>query len=83
MSFKIKKHSFTIVELAVIAAVIALFCGLVIAYFGSVNVYSRDSKRKTDMDAIRKAIMVQSSMGSKAYPVENDWCCIGAVGSDR
>lgn len=83
MSFKIKKHSFTIVELAVIAAVIALFCGLVIAYFGSVNVYSRDSKRKTDMDAIRKAIMVQSSMGSKAYPVEGDWCCIGAVGSDR
>ncbi|MDD4409398.1 MAG: type II secretion system protein [Candidatus Pacebacteria bacterium] len=78
MSLK-KKHSFTIIELAIIAAVVALFAGIVIAYFDSINQYSRDSRRKADIDAIRKALLVYSNMGLKQYPSQNDWCCIGAT----
>lgn len=78
-----KKHSFTIIELAIIATTVAMFAGIAIAYFDSVTVYSRDSKRKTDIDAIRKALLVQSSMGSKMYPIQNNWCCIGAEGTDK
>ncbi len=74
-----KKHSFTIIELAIIAAAIAIFAGIAIAYFDSVTTYSRDSKRRTDIDALRKAIMVQSNMGSKKFTVETDWCCVGAT----
>lgn len=82
MAFKIKKHSFTIIELAIIVTIIAFFAGIIIVYSGSVNKYSRDSKRKTDMDAIRKALLVQSNMGSKTFPVESDWCCVGATNAE-
>lgn len=51
-----KQKAFTLLELLVVMAILALLTGLGIRTFGSVQAKARDSKRKQDMQNIGKAL---------------------------
>lgn len=56
MEINIKKKAFTLIELLVVISIISLLSSVVFASVGSARVKARDLKRKTDIDAIVKAL---------------------------
>lgn len=72
--------AFTLIELLVVIAIIGILSGLIIVSLGNMNQNARDSKRQTEINALRKAIWMQSNMGSLSYPIETSWCCVGKTG---
>ncbi|MFA5714530.1 MAG: prepilin-type N-terminal cleavage/methylation domain-containing protein [Candidatus Paceibacterota bacterium] len=73
-------NAFTMIELLVVVAIIGILSGLIIVGMGSLTQDARDGKRKAEIDAVRKALWSQSNMGTKSYPVETNWCCLGKTG---
>jgi len=78
------KQSFTLIEILVVVVIVALISAFIIVGVSTTTRDARDARRKTDMDAIRKDLWVESSMGSKGYPTTPDlgsgaraWCCVG------
>lgn len=51
-----KQKAFTLLELLVVMAILALLTGLGIRTFGSVQAKARDNKRKQDLQSIGKAL---------------------------
>ena len=51
-----KQAAFTLVELIIAMAIIAILTGLTIRYFGTVQNKTRDSRRKQDIQAIASAL---------------------------
>ena len=51
-----KQQAFTLVELIIAMAIIAILTGLTIRYFGTVQNKTRDSRRKQDIQAIASAL---------------------------
>ena len=49
-------HAFTLIELLVVMAIIAVLSGLGLMGFGTIQVKSRDSRRKQDLASISKAL---------------------------
>ena len=83
------KQSFTLIEVLVVLVIIGILSGLIIVGVNSLTKDARDSRRKAEMNAVRKAIWVESSMGSKGYPTTPDlgsgargWCCVGTDDSN-
>ncbi|MFA5714694.1 MAG: prepilin-type N-terminal cleavage/methylation domain-containing protein, partial [Candidatus Paceibacterota bacterium] len=76
-----QKNAFTMIELLVVVAIIGILSALIIVGMSSLTQDARDAKRKDEIDTVRKAIWSQSNMGSKGYPVETSWCCLGKTGS--
>jgi general secretion pathway protein G len=76
-----QKNAFTMIELLVVVAIIGILSALIIVGMSSLTQDARDAKRKDEIDTVRKAIWSQSSMGSKGYPVETSWCCLGKTGN--
>lgn len=70
LNVKSKSFGFTLIELLVVITIIGILAGLTLASFGSAQGRSRDSRRKTDLDAIKKAFELakQDSPGSYYYP---------------
>ena len=66
------KRGFTLIELLVVVAVIGLLATIVVASFTSAQKKARDAKRKSDLDAIKKALeLVKSNCeGSAYYPYD-------------
>jgi|SRR3990167_3530311 len=50
------KQGFTLIELLVVIAIIGILASFAIASFTSAQAKGRDSKRKADLDAIKKAL---------------------------
>ncbi|MFA5714570.1 MAG: prepilin-type N-terminal cleavage/methylation domain-containing protein [Candidatus Paceibacterota bacterium] len=73
-------NAFTMIELLVVVAIIGILSGLIIVGMGDLTKNARDGKRKGEIDTVRKALWMQSNMGSKGYPVETNWCCLGKTG---
>jgi len=65
-----KSRGFTLIELLVVIAIIGILASFAIASFTSAQAKGRDSRRKSDLDAIMKALelMRGDSTGSKYYP---------------
>lgn len=62
------KQGFSLVELLVVLAVIAIISGISIFALNDVRIASRDARRKADMETIRSALeLYKSDCGS--YPV--------------
>jgi len=73
------KKGFTIIELIVVIAIIAVLSGIVV---GSVNKYqakARDARRNVDMNTILKALTIfQTNNG--CMPITSGTTCPGAIG---
>src|SRR3989338_5141317 len=70
-----KSKAFTLIELLVVISIIAILITIIIATFGTTQQKARDSRRKTDLDAFKKALQLFKSdtKGSSKYPsVIND-----------
>lgn len=66
-----KSFGFTLIELLVVIAIIGILAALATVSFADSQQKSRDSRRKADLEAIRKAMELakQDSAGSYSYPV--------------
>ena len=81
---KLSKQAFTLIELLVVIAIIGILSGLIIASMnGSIN-SANDAKRRSNIDAIRKALIVYGTLNKMAYPTgapESTGCNIGPNGT--
>ena len=66
----LKRKGFTLIELLVVIAIIGILATFIVASFTSAQQKGRDAKRKSDLDAIKKALELAKSdtTGSIAYP---------------
>lgn len=64
------KSAFTLIELLVVIAIIGVLAALATVTYSDSQQKSRDSRRKADLEAIRKAMELakQDSAGSYTYP---------------
>jgi prepilin-type N-terminal cleavage/methylation domain-containing protein len=70
-----KNKAFTLIELLVVIAIIGILSGLiVISMNASVN-SANDTKRKANIDAIRKALVIEKVFG--LYPIQTVPCEVG------
>ena len=61
---------FTLIELLVVITIIGILAGLILVSFSSAQARARDSSRKSDLDALKKALELakQDSPGGFSYP---------------
>lgn len=64
---KISKKGFTLVELLVVVAIIAILATIGLTVFTGAQSNARDARRKNDIEAIANAIENKRSPGSAAY----------------
>jgi len=64
------RRGFTLIELLIVITILGILAGLILVSYGSTQERSRDSRRKTDLDAIKKALELakQDSTGQYYYP---------------
>ncbi|MBI2327599.1 prepilin-type N-terminal cleavage/methylation domain-containing protein [Candidatus Curtissbacteria bacterium] len=64
-------NGFTLIELLVVIAIIGILATIVVASFAGAQARGRDSRRKADLDAVKKALDMakQDCLGSAYYPV--------------
>lgn len=62
------KRGFTLIELLVVIAIIAVIAGLVIVRIGSAAADARDSRRKSDLNIIKKAMEQFKIYGGSIKP---------------
>jgi prepilin-type N-terminal cleavage/methylation domain-containing protein len=64
------KHGFTLIELLVVISIIAILITIIVATFGTTQEKARDSRRKTDLDALKKSLELAKGdrPGSAWYP---------------
>lgn len=67
------KKGFTLIELLVVIAIISILATLGVASYSGAQTRARDARRKSDLDAIKKAleIMKSDSQSGAYYPVCN------------
>ena len=74
-------HGFTLIELLVVIAIIAVLSTIGFAVFSGVQKGARDAKRRSDIDAIAKALEVNRT--ATGYPnISSNWFSSGQVPYD-
>ena len=70
-NLKLKQKGFTLIELLVVIAILGILAGFIVASFTSAQKKARDSQRKSDLDALKKALELAKgdSIGGSFYPV--------------
>jgi len=68
----LKKNGFTLIELLVVISIIGILAAFIVASFTSAQQKARDSKRKADLDAVKKALVLASNdCTGGGYPIVN------------
>ena len=69
-----KSYGFTLIELLVVITIIGILAGLTLVSFSGAQARARDSKRKSDLDAIKKTLELakQDTPGAYSYPLKAD-----------
>ena len=68
LKLKINQKGFTLIELLVVIAIIGILASFAIASFTSAQAKGRDSRRKSDLDAIKKAFeLAKGDSGGGAW----------------
>lgn len=83
MYFSLKRKGFTLIELLVVIAIIGILATIIVASFTSAQRRGRDARRKADLDAIKKALVLYKSdaplaLGIRPYPTcpgDSDGSC--------
>src|SRR3989344_2855443 len=67
-----KTKGFTLIELLVVITIIGILASLILASFSSTQARARDSSRKSDLDALKKALELakQDTPGGFSYPLD-------------
>lgn len=68
ISDKRRKHSFTLVELMVVIAIIGILASIGVATYSRTQARARDAKRKADMVTIQNALEMYASENNGSYP---------------
>lgn len=64
-----KLKGFTLIELLVVIAIIGVLATFIVASFSNAQARSRDARRKSDLDAVKKALSIyKNSTTSGRYP---------------
>lgn len=66
------RSGFTMIEILVVVAIIALLTTIGILSFSQVNKKARDGKRKADLEQMRSALVLYRTDTSE-YPLDVDW----------
>jgi len=70
-SFKFQvKSGFTLIELLIVITIIGILAGMALASYGGTQERARDSRRKQELDSIKKALELakQDTPGAYYYP---------------
>jgi len=64
------RRGFTLIELLIVITILGILAGLTMVSYSGTQERSRDSRRKTDLDAIKKALELakQDTPGAYYYP---------------
>ncbi len=66
---QIKKRGFTLIELLVVISIIGILAAFIVASFSSAQQKARDSRRKADLDALKKALeLAKNDISGNYYP---------------
>jgi type II secretion system protein G len=70
LKLKINLKGFTLIELLIVITILGILAGITMVSYGGTQERSRDSRRKTDLDAIKKALELakQDTAGAYYYP---------------
>ena len=74
--FKVKR-GFTLIELLIVISILGILVSLTLVSYGSAQERGRDSKRKTDLDAIKKALELAKNDTAGAYYYSNTLATLG------
>lgn len=76
-------RGFTLVELLVVVAIIAVLSVIGITIFSGVQKNARDARRKGDIDSISKAWELHYSAATPRYPtLQASWFSSGSIPAD-
>jgi len=67
-----KEKAFTLIELLIVIAIIAILAAVVIASTSSARIKARDSRRVADLDAVQNALTMYESDHPGSYPASID-----------
>lgn len=72
LTIKRKVKGFTLIELLIVIAILGILATFIVANFGSAQARGRDAKRKADLDAIKKALVLfkNDTLGGAFHPSE-------------
>lgn len=64
------RKGFTLIELLIVISILGILASMALASYGAAQEKSRDSRRKTDLDAMKKALELskQDTPGAYYYP---------------
>lgn len=68
-----KLSGFTLIELLVVITIIGILAGMALVSYGGTQERARDSKRKQELDAIKKALELAKQDTPGAYYYPNDY----------
>jgi len=70
LKLKINLKGFTLIELLIVITILGILAGITMVSYGGTQERSRDSRRKTDLDAIKKTLELakQDTAGAYYYP---------------
>ncbi len=71
------KKGFTLIELLVVIAIIGILSGLIIVSMSGATNSANDARRKSNLDAIRKALVYTGTLNGGIYPISTSVCNIG------
>lgn len=74
---KINKKAFTLIELLVVIAIIGILSSLIVVSMGGATGFANDAKKKSDIDALKKALLLYNIDKGGVYPIET--CIIGST----
>jgi general secretion pathway protein G len=75
---RVRRSGFTIIELLVVVAIIALLTTIGLISFNQTNKRARDGKRKADLEQVRSALVLYRT-DNGAYPSSITWSSMAPI----
>jgi uncharacterized protein (TIGR02145 family)/prepilin-type N-terminal cleavage/methylation domain-containing protein len=75
INLKNKTKAFTLIELLVVIAIVGILSGFVIVSLNNTTNAAKDAKRKSDIGAIQRSLMVYSVQNGDTYPSTDTYPC--------
>jgi uncharacterized protein (TIGR02145 family)/prepilin-type N-terminal cleavage/methylation domain-containing protein len=83
MKLELNKKAFTLIELLVVIAIVGILSGLIVISMNGSIASANDTKRKANIDTIRKALIIYGTLNGMVYPIQPTQCDIASSGANR